>query len=62
MRCRPEVLDGLAWLRASRWWVAIVTHGGQPAREDPQTGLAETVDAYALSGAEGIRKAEAGLF
>ncbi|MBP2707509.1 HAD family hydrolase [Microbispora sp. RL4-1S] len=64
VRCRTEVLDGLARLRASGWRVAIVTNGtpeNQLAKIQ-RTGLAEAVDAYAISGAEGIRKPEAGLF
>ncbi|WP_245658925.1 HAD family hydrolase [Microtetraspora malaysiensis] len=64
VRCRPEVLGGLALLRASGWRVAIVTNGmaDNQLGKIQQTGLAEAVDAYALSGAEGIRKPEAGLF
>ncbi|WP_344982234.1 HAD family hydrolase [Streptosporangium fragile] len=64
VRCRPEVLDGLARLRASGWRVAIVTNGTADNQlgKIHQTGLAEAVDAYALSGAEGIRKPDVGLF
>jgi putative hydrolase of the HAD superfamily len=64
VRCRPEVMDGLARLRASGWRVAIVTNGTADNQlgKVQQTGLAEAVDAYALSGAEGIRKPEVGLF
>ncbi|GIH73239.1 HAD family hydrolase [Sphaerimonospora thailandensis] len=63
VRCRPEVLDGLARLRTSGWRVAIVTNGTADNQlgKIQQTGLAKAVDAYALSGAEGIRKPEAGL-
>ncbi|MFF3671082.1 HAD family hydrolase [Microtetraspora malaysiensis] len=64
VHCRPEVLNGLARLRASGWRVAIITNGmaDNQLGKIQQTGLAEAVDAYALSGAEGIRKPEAGLF
>ncbi|MFC7717253.1 HAD family hydrolase [Nonomuraea recticatena] len=61
---RPEVLDGLAQLRVSGWRVAIVTNGTADNQlgKIQQTGLSEAVDAYALSGTEGIRKPEVGLF
>lgn len=64
VRCRPEVLDGLSWLRASGWKVAIVTNGTADNQlgKIQRTGLAEAVDAYALSGIEGIRKPDTGLF
>ncbi|WP_182903559.1 HAD family hydrolase [Microbispora sp. H10830] len=64
VRCRPEVLDGLARLRASGWRVAIVTNGTADNQlgKIQHTGLAEAVDAYALSGLEGIRKPDVGLF
>ncbi|MFI7034252.1 HAD family hydrolase [Microbispora rosea] len=64
VRCRPEVLDGLGQLRASGWRVAIVTNGTADNQlgKIQQTGLAEAVDAFALSGAEGIRKPDIGLF
>ncbi|MFF3671845.1 HAD family hydrolase [Microtetraspora malaysiensis] len=62
VRCRPEVLDALARLRAAGWRVAIVTNGtaDNQLRKLWRTGLAEAVDAYALSGAEGIRKPDIG--
>ncbi|WP_424536906.1 HAD family hydrolase [Sphaerisporangium viridialbum] len=64
VRCRPEVLDSLARLRASGWLVAIVTNGTADNQlgKIQQTGLAEAVDAYALSGVEGIRKPDVALF
>ncbi|WP_169981744.1 HAD family hydrolase [Microbispora sp. H10836] len=64
VRSRPEVLDGLARLRASGWRVAIVTNGTADNQlgKIQQTGLAEAVDACALSGLEGIRKPDVGLF
>ncbi|MEU4541196.1 HAD family hydrolase [Streptosporangium sp. NPDC023825] len=64
VRCRPEVMDGLARLRASGWKVAIVTNGTADNQlgKIQRTGLAEAVDAYALSGLEGIRKPDVGLF
>jgi HAD superfamily hydrolase (TIGR01549 family) len=64
VHCRPQVLDGLAELRASGWLVAIVTNGTADNQlgKIRNTGLADAVNAWALSGAEGIRKPEPGLF
>ncbi|MGW0067213.1 HAD family hydrolase [Streptosporangium sandarakinum] len=64
VRCRPEVMSGLAQLRASGWKVAIITNGTADNQlgKIQRTGLAEAVDAYALSGLEGIRKPDVGLF
>ncbi|GAA3810061.1 hypothetical protein GCM10022226_33070 [Sphaerisporangium flaviroseum] len=64
VHCRPEVLDGLPRLRAIGWRVAIVTNGTADNQlgKIQQTGLAEAVDAYALSGVEGFRKPEVALF
>ncbi|MEU8272121.1 HAD family hydrolase [Sphaerisporangium sp. NPDC049002] len=64
VHCRLEVLEGLARLRASGWRVAIVTNGTADNQlgKIQRTGLAEAVDAYALSGVEDIRKPDSGLF
>ncbi|GII58998.1 hypothetical protein Pth03_73870 [Planotetraspora thailandica] len=64
VHCRSEVLDGLRRLRASGWAVAVVTNGMADNQfgKIQRTGLAEVVDAWALSGAEGIRKPDPGLF
>ncbi|MET8338794.1 HAD family hydrolase [Streptosporangium canum] len=64
VRCQPEVMEGLARLRTSGWKVAIVTNGTADNQlgKIQRTGLAEAVDAYALSGLEGIRKPDVGLF
>ncbi|MBG0826794.1 HAD family hydrolase [Planomonospora sp. ID67723] len=64
VRCRSEVREGLERLRAAGWKVAIVTNGTADNQlgKIQRTGLAEAVDAYALSGLEGIRKPDAGLF
>ncbi|MEW9527385.1 HAD family hydrolase [Microbispora sp. NPDC049125] len=64
VRCRHEVMDGLARLRASGWKVAIVTNGTADNQlgKIQRTGLANTVDAYALSGVDGLRKPDRGLF
>ncbi|WP_147945446.1 HAD family hydrolase, partial [Microbispora sp. CSR-4] len=64
VQCRPEVLEGLARLRAAGWKVAIVTNGTADNQlgKIQRTGLAEAVDAYALSGIEGTRKPSVGLF
>ncbi|MER6827449.1 HAD-IA family hydrolase [Streptosporangium sp. NPDC000563] len=60
----PEVMDGLSRLRASGWKVAIVTNGTADNQlgKIQRTGLAEAVDAYALSGVDGMRKPDIGLF
>ncbi|GAA2844886.1 hypothetical protein GCM10010517_01190 [Streptosporangium fragile] len=64
VRCRPAVMDGLSRLRVAGWKVAIVTNGTADNQlgKIQRTGLAEAVDAYALSGFEGIRKPDVGLF
>ncbi|GAA4092248.1 HAD family hydrolase [Nonomuraea soli] len=60
----PGVLDELAQLRILGWKVGIVTNGTADNQLGKlrQTGLAEAVDGYAVSGVEGIRKPEVGLF
>jgi len=62
--CRSEVMDGLSRLRASGWKVAIVTNGTADNQlgKIQRTGLAEAVDAYALSGVDGMRKPDIDLF
>ncbi|MFF5109630.1 HAD family hydrolase [Streptosporangium sp. NPDC000509] len=64
VRCRPEVMNGLSRLRASGWKVAIVTNGTADNQlgKIQRTGLAEAVDAYALSGVDGMRKPDIDLF
>ncbi|MBG0819590.1 HAD family hydrolase [Planomonospora sp. ID91781] len=64
VHCRPEVMDGLVRLRAAGWKVGIVTNGTADNQlgKLQRTGLAEAVDACALSGLEGIRKPDVGLF
>ncbi|MFI7618255.1 HAD family hydrolase [Nonomuraea terrae] len=60
----PGVLAGLAELRARGWRVGIVTNGmaDNQLGKLHRTGLADVVDGYAVSGAEGIRKPELRLF
>ncbi|MEU8355082.1 HAD family hydrolase [Nonomuraea sp. NPDC048882] len=62
--CYPGVLAGIAGLRAAGWRVGIVTNGMADTQLGKlhRTGLADAVDGYAVSGAEGIRKPETGLF
>ncbi|MFI6800976.1 HAD family hydrolase [Streptosporangium canum] len=64
VHCRPEVMDGLSQLRTSDWKVAVVTNGTADNQfgKIQQTRLAEVVDACVLSGLEGIRKPDIGLF
>ncbi|TMR11190.1 HAD family hydrolase [Nonomuraea turkmeniaca] len=62
--CPDEVLDGLHRLRASGWAVGIVTNGmaDNQTGKIRRTGLAERVDGWAISGAEGVRKPDVRLF
>ncbi|WP_406311870.1 HAD family hydrolase [Streptosporangium sp. NBC_01639] len=64
VECRPEVIAALTELRASGWRVGIVTNGTADNQlgKIQRTGLADAVDGYALSGVEGIRKPDVGLF
>ncbi|WP_327089215.1 HAD family hydrolase [Nonomuraea sp. NBC_01738] len=64
VHCRPEVLAGLSDLRGAGWRVAIITNGTADNQlgKIQRTGLADVVDGYALSGVEGVRKPERGLF
>ncbi|NBE95178.1 HAD family hydrolase [Nonomuraea sp. KC401] len=64
VQCYPGVLAGLAELRAAGWRVGIVTNGmaDNQLGKLQQTGLADAVDGYAVSGVEGIRKPETRLF
>ncbi|GAA2285168.1 HAD family hydrolase [Nonomuraea roseoviolacea subsp. roseoviolacea] len=62
--CREPVLRALEGLRDAGWRIGIVTNG----MEDNQlgkirrSGLAERVDGWAISGAEGVRKPDPRLF
>ncbi|NUT39329.1 MAG: HAD family hydrolase [Thermoactinospora sp.] len=62
--CPPAVLAGLDRLRAAGWAVGIATNGmaDNQTGKIRRTGLAERVDGWAISGAEGVRKPEARLF
>ncbi|MFD0883050.1 HAD family hydrolase [Streptosporangium algeriense] len=64
VECRPEVMAALAGLRTSGWRVGIVTNGTADNQlgKLQRTGLIDVVDGYALSGIEGIRKPDVGLF
>ncbi|MEV5895225.1 HAD family hydrolase [Nonomuraea fuscirosea] len=64
VRCYPGVLAGIAGLRGAGWRVGIVTNGMAENQIGKlrRTGLADAVDGYAVSEAEGIRKPETGLF
>ncbi|MFF9425599.1 HAD family hydrolase [Streptomyces sp. NPDC014746] len=62
--CRPDVLEGLARLRAAGWTIGIVTNGAgdiQRAKLNA-TGLADLVDGAAVSGDLEIRKPDLRLF
>ena len=60
----PEVLEGLATLRASGWRVAVVTNGNvvQQSAKLAHTGIDRAVDYCCISGAVGVRKPDARIF
>ncbi|MEV4890035.1 HAD family hydrolase [Nonomuraea sp. NPDC055795] len=64
VECAPNVLDGLAALRALGWRVGIVTNGTADNQigKIKCTGLVDVVDGYACSGVEGVRKPDRRLF
>ncbi|MFB7211074.1 HAD family hydrolase [Streptomyces sp. NPDC056255] len=62
--CRPEVLEGLARLRAAAWTIGVITNGAGDIQRAKlaATGLAELVDGVAVSGDLEIRKPDRRLF
>ncbi|MFE1545523.1 HAD family hydrolase [Streptomyces microflavus] len=62
--CRPEVLEGLARLRAAAWTIGIITNGAGDIQRAKLagTGLADLVDGVAVSGDLEIRKPDVRLF
>ncbi|MET9097144.1 HAD family hydrolase [Streptomyces cyaneofuscatus] len=62
--CRPEVLTGLARLRAAAWTIGIVTNGASDVQRAKltATGLAHLVDGVAVSGDLEIRKPDQRLY
>lgn len=62
--CRPEVLDGLARLRAAAWTIGVITNGAGDIQRAKLagTGLADLVDGVAASGDLEIRKPDRRLF
>ncbi|MEU8226748.1 HAD family hydrolase [Kribbella sp. NPDC048915] len=60
----PEVLDGLANLRANGWRVAVVTNGTvvQQTGKLQHTGIAKVVDFCCISEAVGVRKPDRRIF
>jgi putative hydrolase of the HAD superfamily len=62
--CRPEVLEGLARLRAAAWTIGIITNGAGDIQRAKLagTGLASLVDGVAASGDLEIRKPDRRLF
>ncbi|WP_236246849.1 HAD family hydrolase [Streptomyces sp. CC210A] len=62
--CRPEVLEGLACLRAAAWTIGIITNGAGDIQRAKLagTGLADLVDGVAASGDLEIRKPDRRLF
>ncbi|MFD6131003.1 HAD family hydrolase [Streptomyces diastaticus] len=62
--CRPEVLEGLARLRAAAWTIGIITNGAGDIQRAKlaRTGLADLVDGVAVSGDLEIRKPDVRLF
>ncbi|WP_101789161.1 HAD family hydrolase [Nonomuraea indica] len=64
VQCYPRVREALTALRDTGWRIGIVTNGTADNQLGKlrRTGLADAVDGYAVSGAEGIRKPEVGIF
>ncbi|MDX3403406.1 HAD family hydrolase [Streptomyces sp. ME01-18h] len=62
--CRPEVLEGLARLRAAGWTIGIITNGAGDIQRAKLagTGLASLADGVAVSGDLEIRKPDLRLF
>ncbi|MFI0192082.1 HAD family hydrolase [Streptomyces sp. NPDC017082] len=62
--CRPEVLEGLAHLRAAAWTIGVITNGAGDIQRAKlaRTGLADLVDGVAASGDLEIRKPDLRLF
>ncbi|MCX4231776.1 HAD family hydrolase [Streptomyces ortus] len=62
--CRPEVLTGLARLRAAAWTIGVITNGAGDIQRTKlaRTGLAGMVDGIAVSGDLEIRKPDRRLF
>jgi FMN phosphatase YigB (HAD superfamily) len=60
----PEVLQGLANLRAGGWRVAVVTNGSvvQQTRKLEHTGIAGVIDHACISEAVGVRKPDRRIF
>ncbi|WP_460401615.1 HAD family hydrolase [Actinophytocola sediminis] len=64
MRCEPAVLDGLTRLRVDGWRVGVTTNG-LTATQDAVlqcTGLANHLDGWCISEAEGVRKPDPEIF
>ncbi|ESQ01775.1 putative hydrolase (plasmid) [Streptomyces sp. PVA_94-07] len=62
--CRPDVLEGLARLRAATWTIGVITNGAGDIQRAKLagTGLADLVDGVAASGDLEIRKPDRRLF
>lgn len=63
--CRPEVLDGLARLRAAAWTIGVITNGASDIQRAKLAGagLAPLVDGAVASGdLEEVRKPDRRLF
>ncbi|MER5503121.1 HAD family hydrolase [Streptomyces sp. NPDC002466] len=62
--CRPEVLEGLARLRAAAWTIGVITNGAGDVQRAKLagTGLTDLVHGVAASGDLEIRKPDRRLF
>lgn len=62
--CRPEILEGLASLRAAAWTIGIITNGASDIQRAKlaATGLTDVVDGVAVSGDLEIRKPDRRLY
>ncbi|MCX4750867.1 HAD family hydrolase [Kitasatospora sp. NBC_01287] len=64
MRCEPAVSAGLTRLRAAGWRIGVVTNGTNEQQVAALwlTGLADLVDGWCVSEAEGLRKPDPRIF
>ncbi|MEV5568322.1 HAD family hydrolase, partial [Streptomyces sp. NPDC052196] len=62
--CRPDVLAGLARLRAAAWTIGVITNGAGDIQRTKlaASGLADLIDGVAVSGDLEIRKPDLRLF
>jgi putative hydrolase of the HAD superfamily len=63
LRCTPPVRRALLAAREKQWHIVIVTNGGDAqAAKIRRTGIDQLVDAYCVSGSEGVAKPDPRFF